>query len=160
MADKSTISHFSQSNPNGTGQGDVAALLRRVADTLEELGDVTVQDITFSSEVTGGEDDLTPHFGRTISSRSFVPRRPGVCVFGWCSSPPQHLEDDSETTPLGRLRLLAAVPRSLNGLLSSVETAEAQACLMRRRLLSTGVLRSFRAQISQRQRWTTTSSSA
>jgi len=54
-----TINHFSQSNPAGSGQGYVAGLLRRVADSLDELGDVTVQDITFSSEVTGGEDDLT-----------------------------------------------------------------------------------------------------
>ncbi|WP_329045063.1 hypothetical protein OG738_27180 [Amycolatopsis sp. NBC_01488] len=51
--------HFSQSNPEGPGQGDVAALLRRVADAVENLGDVQVQDITFTSEVTGGEDNLT-----------------------------------------------------------------------------------------------------
>jgi hypothetical protein len=54
-----TIFHFSQSNPNGSGQGDVPALLRRVADSIEALGDVTVEDITFSSEPTGGERDLT-----------------------------------------------------------------------------------------------------
>ena len=42
-----TIHHFSQSNPAGPGQGDVAALLRRVADTVESLGDVQVQDLTF-----------------------------------------------------------------------------------------------------------------
>ncbi|WP_328614693.1 hypothetical protein OHS18_43210 [Amycolatopsis sp. NBC_00355] len=53
------IRHFSQSNVAGPGQGDVAALLRRVADSLDELGDVQVQDITFHSEVTGGKDDLT-----------------------------------------------------------------------------------------------------
>jgi hypothetical protein len=57
--DKWTIFHFSQSNAAGDGQGDVPPLLRRVADTLEELGDVQVQDVTFSSEVTEGEDDLT-----------------------------------------------------------------------------------------------------
>jgi hypothetical protein len=51
--------HFSQSNPSGPGQGEVAALLRRVADSLDELGDVQVKDITFRSEVTDGEDDLT-----------------------------------------------------------------------------------------------------
>jgi hypothetical protein len=54
-----TINHFSQSNPAGPDQGDVPALLRRVADSVAALGDVSVQDITFSSEVTGGEDDLT-----------------------------------------------------------------------------------------------------
>jgi hypothetical protein len=59
VAEDYSISHFSQSNPAGAGQGDVAALLRRVADSLEALGDVQVQDITFSSEPTGGEDDLT-----------------------------------------------------------------------------------------------------
>ena len=50
---------FSQSNPAGSGQGDVAALLRRVADSLDELGDVQIQDITFHSRVTEAEDDLT-----------------------------------------------------------------------------------------------------
>jgi hypothetical protein len=59
MTEKWTISHFSQSNPSGEGQGDVGALLRRVADSLDELGDVTVQDITFHAEPTGDEDDLT-----------------------------------------------------------------------------------------------------
>ncbi|KQO60022.1 hypothetical protein [Curtobacterium sp. Leaf261] len=54
-----TISHFSQSNPIGEGQGSVPALLRRLADSIEELGDVDVQDITFASEVTDAEDDLT-----------------------------------------------------------------------------------------------------
>jgi hypothetical protein len=57
--DKWTIFHFSQSNPDGEGQGDVAALLRRVADSLDALGDVIVEDITFSSEPTGDERDLT-----------------------------------------------------------------------------------------------------
>jgi hypothetical protein len=53
------ICHFSQSNPTGDGQGDVPTLLRRVADTIEQLGDVDVQDVVFSSDVTSGEDDLT-----------------------------------------------------------------------------------------------------
>ncbi len=30
-----TINHFSQANPNGKRKGDVAALLRRVAKTIE-----------------------------------------------------------------------------------------------------------------------------
>ena len=54
-----TINHFSQSNPAGEDQGDVPALLRRVADRIEALGDVDVQDITFSAGVTEAEDDLT-----------------------------------------------------------------------------------------------------
>jgi len=57
--DEYSIFHFSQSNPAGTGQGGVAALLRRVATTLDELGDIQVMDVTFSSETTGEEDDLT-----------------------------------------------------------------------------------------------------
>lgn len=47
-----TIYHFSQGNEKGEGQGDVPALLRRVAKTIEELGDVTVQDMTFGTEIT------------------------------------------------------------------------------------------------------------
>lgn len=57
--DEWTVFHFSQSNPEGPGQGYVPALLRRVADSIEALGDVDVQDITFSSEVTEGEDDVS-----------------------------------------------------------------------------------------------------
>jgi hypothetical protein len=66
VVDDYTISHFSQANPKGPGQGDVAALLRRVADSVESLGDVTVQDVTFHSEVTDGEDDvhLTVYYHR------------------------------------------------------------------------------------------------
>lgn len=59
MTEDWTIFHFSQSNPSGEGQGDVPALLRRVADQIESLGDVQVQDITFTSEPTDAEDDLT-----------------------------------------------------------------------------------------------------
>jgi hypothetical protein len=46
------IRHFSQANPRGPEQGNVPALLRRVAATIEELGDVNVEDITFGTEVT------------------------------------------------------------------------------------------------------------
>jgi hypothetical protein len=56
--DKWTTFHFSQSNPTGVGEGDVAALLRRVADSIDELGDVMVEDITFSTQPTGDERDL------------------------------------------------------------------------------------------------------
>ncbi len=47
-----TVEQFSQANPKGPGQGDVPALLRRVADTLERLGKVEVQDLVLHSEVT------------------------------------------------------------------------------------------------------------
>ncbi len=52
------IHHYSQSTPKGPEQGDCAALLRRVADSIEELGTVTVQDIAFGNEVT--DDGLWP----------------------------------------------------------------------------------------------------
>jgi hypothetical protein len=54
-----TILHFSISNPSGDGQGFVPALLRRMADAIENEGDIDVQDLTFQSGVTDGEDDLT-----------------------------------------------------------------------------------------------------
>ncbi len=57
--DQWTAFHFSQSNPNGVGQGNVAQLLRRVADALDELGAVDVLDITFTSYPTAPENDLT-----------------------------------------------------------------------------------------------------
>src|SRR5690349_6205423 len=47
-----TIRHFSQANPKGAGEGDVPALLRRVADTLEGLGPVEVMDLVLHNEVT------------------------------------------------------------------------------------------------------------
>ncbi len=53
------ILNFSISNPAGDGQGFVPALLRRMADAIEAEGDIDVQDLTFQSEVTDGEDDLT-----------------------------------------------------------------------------------------------------
>jgi hypothetical protein len=51
-----TVLHFSRSNPEGEGQGSVSALLRRVATTIDELGDIDVQDIVFHSVVTDEED--------------------------------------------------------------------------------------------------------
>lgn len=46
-----TIRHFSQSNPKGGDQGSVPALLRRVAETIEDLGPVAIQDVVFHSEL-------------------------------------------------------------------------------------------------------------
>ena len=59
MTDEWRVFHFSQSNPAGPGQGDVAALLRRVAETLDGLGEVKVHDLTFHSVPTDSGDDLT-----------------------------------------------------------------------------------------------------
>ena len=55
----SSILNFSLGNPEGNGQGDVAKLLRSLADVIEAMFDVQVQDITFASAVTTGGDDLT-----------------------------------------------------------------------------------------------------
>jgi hypothetical protein len=46
-----TINHFSQANPTGVGQSDVAALLNRVADTIRSHGAIRVQDIAFHDEI-------------------------------------------------------------------------------------------------------------
>ncbi len=54
--DQWTMFHFSQSNTEGAGQDDVPALLRRIADSIEALGDVDVFDITYSVETTDGAD--------------------------------------------------------------------------------------------------------
>jgi hypothetical protein len=66
VEDDWTVSHFGQSNPEGEGQGDVAALLRRVADTIEELGDIDVLDLVFHSEPTADEDrvNITVYYYR------------------------------------------------------------------------------------------------
>ena len=59
-----TIRHFSQANPKGQGQSDVPALLRRVAETVESLGSIEVQDMTFAIEFTedGPWPSLTVYF--------------------------------------------------------------------------------------------------
>lgn len=44
--------HFSQANPTGEVQGDVPALLRRGADSIESMGTASVQDVAFHTEVT------------------------------------------------------------------------------------------------------------
>ncbi|GAA3829746.1 hypothetical protein GCM10022226_58250 [Sphaerisporangium flaviroseum] len=44
--------HFSQSNPRGPEQDDVPALLRRVAASIEKLGEVQVYDLIMHNEIT------------------------------------------------------------------------------------------------------------
>lgn len=52
------------SQPDRTRAGDVPALLRRVADTLERLGSVEVQDLVLHNETTpeGDWPSLTVYF--------------------------------------------------------------------------------------------------
>jgi hypothetical protein len=47
-----TTLHFSQANPRSAGQGNVSAPLWRVADTIDELGDVEIGDLILHSEIT------------------------------------------------------------------------------------------------------------
>lgn len=58
MSDSSGWSarHFSQSDPAGPGQDDVPALLRRVADSITDLGQVEVLDLVMHNEVTEDGD--------------------------------------------------------------------------------------------------------
>jgi hypothetical protein len=67
--DRWTAYHFSQANPDSEGKGDVPALLRRVADTIEELGEVQVSDLVMHSEVTaeGIWPSLTVYYERRQS---------------------------------------------------------------------------------------------
>lgn len=67
-----TIEHFSQANPKGHGQDDVAALLRRVAESIETLGVVQVQDLALHTEVTADGDwhSITVYFHRETKLRS------------------------------------------------------------------------------------------
>lgn len=47
---------FAISNPEGEGQDSVSALLRRLADALDEMGDIDVSEITFGNDVTEDGD--------------------------------------------------------------------------------------------------------
>ena len=56
-AEEWSILHFSLPNPAGEGQQSVARLLHRLGETLEEMGEVVVQDIVFAMDVDeDGED--------------------------------------------------------------------------------------------------------
>ena len=48
--------HSSQTNPAGQDQDDVPALLRRVADSIEGLGEVEILDLVVHSEITADGD--------------------------------------------------------------------------------------------------------
>ncbi len=51
-----TIKHFSQANPAGPGQDSVPALLRRIADSIEQRPGIEVQDVVIQSEITADGD--------------------------------------------------------------------------------------------------------
>lgn len=62
------VEHFAQANPEGEEQGNVPALLRRVADSIEQLGVVDVQDVVFHGELDEEAEDrptMTVYFHRT-----------------------------------------------------------------------------------------------
>jgi hypothetical protein len=52
-----TVRHFALANPRGPNQGDVPALLRRLAETLTSYGAVHVQDIVFHLEMDEDGND-------------------------------------------------------------------------------------------------------
>jgi len=58
------IRHFSQANPAGEHQASVSALLRRVADTLDEFDDIEVQHLVMETEITseGPWPSITVYF--------------------------------------------------------------------------------------------------
>jgi len=61
MANQSwSIEHFSQANPVGDGQSNVPALLRLVAESIEALGPVEVQDLVMHTETTADGDWPSP----------------------------------------------------------------------------------------------------
>ncbi len=66
-----TAEHFSQANPAGPGQHDLPALLRRVAESVEAIGPVEVQDLILHTEVTdnGPWHSLTVYFHRQSATR-------------------------------------------------------------------------------------------
>jgi len=63
---------FSQANPAGPGQDDIPSLLRRVAESVEVIGPVEVQDLILHTEVTesGPWYSLTVYFHRLSGTRA------------------------------------------------------------------------------------------
>lgn len=52
-----TTFHFSQANPlDDASRGSVPALLRRVAETIEGMGDIEVNDLVLHTELTSDGD--------------------------------------------------------------------------------------------------------
>jgi hypothetical protein len=67
-----TIEHFSQANPEGAGADDVPSLLRRVAESIEALGDIEVQDLILhmGMDEHGDRPSLTVYFSRQTPLRA------------------------------------------------------------------------------------------
>ncbi|HEV7862701.1 MAG TPA: adenylate kinase [Acidimicrobiia bacterium] len=63
-----TIGHLVQANPRGPGQGDVPGLLRRVAQSLADLGPVEVTGLTLDREPTetGPWYSMSVYFRRSV----------------------------------------------------------------------------------------------
>jgi hypothetical protein len=61
-----TAEHFAQNNPKGPEQDDVPALLRRIADSLEDFGAVEVQDLILHNAINehGSWPSITVYFHR------------------------------------------------------------------------------------------------
>ena len=61
--DRWSMFHFSEA-----GRGDVPELLRRVADSIQALGEIQVEDIAFSTQQTDGADDIamTVYYHRDV----------------------------------------------------------------------------------------------
>ncbi|MGC3862247.1 hypothetical protein ACPSM1_18885 [Micromonospora chersina] len=51
-----TIKHFSQANPARPGQDSLPALLRRIADSIDQRPGIEVQDVILHSEITADGD--------------------------------------------------------------------------------------------------------
>lgn len=65
-----TAYHFLQANPeDDPNQGSIPLLLRRVADTIEEYGDIQVNDILLRTEITDN-GDLRPSLKVYYNERS------------------------------------------------------------------------------------------
>ncbi|SNQ49258.1 conserved hypothetical protein [Frankia canadensis] len=75
------IRHFTLANPRGQAQGDIPALLRRAATSIENRGRIKVQDLVLHSEITAE--------GEWYSVTVYYTRQPGRhcgrgdCFLGW-----------------------------------------------------------------------------
>ena len=61
-----TVHHFTQANPVGADGDGIPALLHRVAQTIETLGEVDVVDMTFRTESPADGDwaSMTVYYHR------------------------------------------------------------------------------------------------